>query len=70
MIQAIHIQDKLATLATQTEILWSMLEAICDAMEGEHRTLETYRGAVRGASNTAFEIKTELKKMVEELDEE
>ena len=70
MIQEIHIQDTLANLAAQTEILWSTLEAICDAMEGEHRTLETYRGAVRGACDSAFKIKTELKKMVEELDEE
>lgn len=35
MIQEIHIQDKLANLAAQTEILWSMLKAIHDAMEGE-----------------------------------
>ena len=35
MIQEIHIQDKLANLAAQTEILWSTLEAIHDAMEGK-----------------------------------
>ena len=66
----IYIQDKLANLAAQTEILWSTLEAIYDAMEREHRTLETYRGAVRGACNSAFEIKKELKEMVANLDEE
>ena len=37
MIQEIHIQVKLANLAAQTEILWSMLKAIHDAMEGEHQ---------------------------------
>ena len=31
----IYIQDKLANLAAQTEILWSTLEAIHDAMEGK-----------------------------------
>lgn len=35
MIQEIHIQDKLVNLAAQTEILWSTLEAIHDAMEGK-----------------------------------
>ncbi len=70
MGKEIHIQDQLANLAAQTEILWSTLEAICDAMEGEHQILETYRGAVRGACNSAFEIKKELKEMVAKLDEE
>lgn len=70
MDKEIYLQDRLANLAAQTEILWSTLEAIYDAMEREHRTLEAYRGAVRGACNSAFEIKKELKEMVANLDEE
>lgn len=70
MDKEIYLQDRLANLNEEVEILWSTLEAIHDAMESERQTLDIYKAAVLGASNTAFAIKKMLKGIVDELDGE
>ena len=63
------LEDRIGELEYDITVLWSTLEAVSDAMEGEDRTLETYRGAVRGASDQARRLQQDLQKMLKELRE-
>ncbi len=63
------LEDRLGELEYDITVLWSTLEAISDAMEGEDRSLETYRGAVRGTSDQSRYIQQELQNMLKELRE-
>lgn len=63
-----HFDDRLRDIEYQLQILWSTLEAIRDAGDGENRVLETYLFAIYGAADKAFAIKQEFAQLIEETE--
>lgn len=59
--------NQLADAMEAMEIIWSTLEAIHDALLAPDSVAKTYYGALRGAADEAFRVKTIITQIVTDI---
>lgn len=61
----VELQNRIGDIEEAVRILWSTLEAIHDAMCMQFATPEDYQDAIYGLSRQAYNLKEELRLLIE-----
>lgn len=67
--ELLELQRRTGDVEEEIRILWSVLEAVHDAMRGELTAPESYRDAIYGLSKQAFRLKEELRALMDWLEQ-
>jgi len=54
------LDDRLGEFDYQARIVWSILEAVNDALQAPDAVPETYYGAIRGAADFAYRLNRDI----------
>lgn len=61
------LDDRLDEFGYQTQIVWSILEAVNDALQVPDAVPETYYGAIRGAADFAYQLNNDIGQLLTEI---
>lgn len=59
--------DRLDEFGYQARIVWSILEAVNDALQAPDAVPETYYGAIRGAADFAHQLNGDIGQLLTEI---
>ena len=58
--ELLEAQNRVEEITIEIRTLWSMLEAVHDAMRAEFASPDTYQDAIYGMSRQAYRLKQEV----------
>ncbi|MCI8647217.1 MAG: hypothetical protein HFE76_10655 [Firmicutes bacterium] len=58
--ELLEVQNRVEEITIEIRTLWSMLEAVHDAMRAEFASPDTYQDAIYGMSRQAYRLKQEV----------
>lgn len=68
--ELLEVQNRVEEITIEIRTLWSMLEAVHDAMRAEFASPDTYQDAIYGMSRQAYRLKEEVQLFLEWLNED
>lgn len=68
--ELLEVQNRVEEITIEIRTLWSMLEAVHDAMRAEFASPDTYQDAIYGMSRQAYRLKEEVQVFLEWINED